>query len=126
MELKGDAKLLRVFIGESDKHQHRPLYEAIIAAARRHGLAGATAWRGILSYGQSTRIRTAKVLDLSADMPVIIEMADRAEAIDGFLGALNQLLEEANCGGLITVEKVEVVRHLSERHRPPGKASDAN
>ncbi|MEI8079965.1 MAG: DUF190 domain-containing protein [bacterium] len=110
MEITGEAKLLRVFIGESDKHRHRPLYEAIIAAARRHGLAGATAWRGILSFGQSTRIRTAKVLDLSADMPVIIEMVDRAAAIDGFLGALNQLLEEANCGGLITVEKVEVVR----------------
>ena len=112
MELQGEAQLLRIFIGESDKLRHRPLYEAVVAAARAHGLAGATAWRGLLSFGQSSRVRAAKVLDLSADLPVVIEIADEAAKIESFLAVLNPLLEEANCGGLITVEKVKVVRHL--------------
>ena len=112
MELKGEAKLLRIFIGESDKVHHIPLYEAIVKEAKTMGLAGATAWRGILSYGPNSRIRTAKILDLSSDMPVIIEITDDEAKINTFLPKLNDLFEESSCGGLITVEKVQIIKYL--------------
>jgi PII-like signaling protein len=115
MELKGEAKLLRIFIGESDKVHHIPLYEAIVKEAKTMGLAGATAWRGILSYGPDSRIRTAKILDLSSDMPVIIEITDDEAKINTFLPKLNELFEESNCGGLITVEKVQIIKYLHGR-----------
>jgi PII-like signaling protein len=115
MELKGEAKLLRIFIGESDKVHHIPLYEAIVKEAKTMGLAGATAWRGILSYGPDSRIRTAKILDLSSDMPVIIEITDDESKINTFLPKLNELFEESNCGGLITVEKVQIIKYLHGR-----------
>lgn len=115
MELKGEAKLLRIFIGESDKIHHVPLYEAIVKEAKTMGLAGATAWRGILSYGPDSRIRTAKILDLSSDMPVIIEITDDETKINTFLPKLNELFEESNCGGLITVEKVQIIKYLHGR-----------
>jgi uncharacterized protein len=112
MELKGEAKLLRIFIGESDKLRHVPLYEAIVKAAKTHGLAGATAWRGILAFGPTSRIRTTKVLDLSSDMPVIVEINDEEEKINGFLHTLHEMFEAAQCGGLITIERVEVIKYL--------------
>jgi len=112
MELKGDAKLLRIFIGESDKTGHVPLYEAIVKEAKRAGLAGATAWRGILAYGPNSRIRTAKILDLSSDMPIIIEITDEEAKINLFLPTLHDLFEAANCGGLVTVERVQVIKYL--------------
>ncbi len=111
MELTGQAKLLRIFIGEADKIEHVALYEVIVKAARRAGLAGATVWRGIFAYGPSSRIRTAKVLDLSADLPIIIEIVDSETKIDGFIPRLNQLFEKADCGGLVTIEKVEIIRY---------------
>ena len=76
MEKNTDARLLRVFVGESDKINHVPLYEVIVREARAAGLAGATAWRGLLAYGPTSRIKTTKLLDLSSDMPIIIEIAD--------------------------------------------------
>lgn len=112
MELKGEAKLLRIFLGESDKLRHTPLYEVIVREARAAGLAGATAWRGILGYGPTTRIRTAKFLDLSSDMPVIIEINDDEEKINAFLPKLHELFEAALSGGLITIEKVQVIKYL--------------
>lgn len=115
MELNNEAKLLRIFIGESDKAKHIPLFEAIVLEAKAAGLAGATAWRGILSYGPTSRIRTAKILDMSSDMPVIIEITDLEEKIDAFLPKLNQLMEKSNCGGLVTVEKVQVITYLHEK-----------
>jgi len=111
MELTGQAKLLRIFIGEADKIEHVALYEVIVKAARRAGLAGATVWRGIFAYGPSSRIRTAKVLNLSADLPIIIEIVDSETNIDGFIPRLNQLFEKADCGGLVTIEKVEIIRY---------------
>lgn len=117
MELTGEAKLLRVFIGESDKHHHVPLYEAIVKEARSAGLSGATAWRGVLSYGGSSRIRSAKILDLSVDLPMVVEIVDEAARIDGFLPRLNALIEEAQCGGLVTVENVHVIRHVLAKPR---------
>ena len=109
MGLTGEAKLLRIFIGESDKVQHKPLYEIIIREAMTFGLAGATAWRGIMAYGASSRIKTAKILDLSSDMPVIIEITDDEQKINAFLPKLDHLFEESNSGGLVTMEKVQVI-----------------
>src|ERR1035437_4929864 len=74
MELKGEAKLLRIFVGEADKHHHLAMYESIVKEARAAGLAGATAWRGAMSFGASSRIRSIKVLDLSSDLPMIVEI----------------------------------------------------
>jgi len=112
MELKGTAKLLRVFVGESDKVRHTPLYEVIVREAREAGLAGATVLRGILGYGATSRIRTAKVLDLSTDLPLVIEIVDREERIESFAQHLHDLFEAAKCGGLVTVEKVDIIRYV--------------
>ena len=116
MELTGEAKLLRIFIGESDKLRHVPLYEAIVREARAAGLAGATAWRGITSFGQNSRIRTSKILDLSADMPVIIEITDREDRINAFLPKLDGMFEESACGGLVTMEKVQIIKYTQSKH----------
>ena len=120
MELKGEAKLLRIFIGESDKLHHRPLHEAIVHAARREGLAGATVWRGMLSFGATSRVRTSKVLDLSTDLPVIVEIVDVEAKIEKLIPVLHDLFEQANCGGLITMEKVQVIRYLHGAGRKDG------
>lgn len=114
MELDRDSKLLRIFIGEFDKYQHTPLYEALVLAAKKKGIAGATVIRGILSYGASSRIHTAKLLDLSHDLPIIVEIVDSAEKIDQFLETADTLIEAANCGALITIEKAEVIRYKSK------------
>jgi uncharacterized protein len=122
MELKGEAKLLRIFIGESDKAGHVPLYEVIVKEAKQAGLAGATAWRGILSYGPNSRIRTAKILDLSSDMPIIIEITDEESKINSFLPILHDLFEKSNCGGLITIERVQVIKYLHGKKELPTSA----
>lgn len=111
MELAGEAKLLRIFIGESDKVQHLSLYEVIVREAKAFGLAGATAWRGVMAYGAASRIKTAKILDLSSDMPIIIEIADAEEKINAFLPKLDRLFEAARSGGLVTMEKVQIITY---------------
>ena len=117
MEIKGTAKLLRVFVGESDKVGHAPLYEAIVKRAREQHLAGASAWRGVLGFGASARMRTAKVLDLSSDLPMVIEIVDEEDKVDAFIPILHELFEAADSGGLVTIEKVEVIRYV----HAPGK-----
>lgn len=111
MELKGQAKLLRIFIGESDKLHHTALYEAIVKEARAIKLAGATVFRGILGFGPSSHVRTSNILDLSSDLPIIIEIVDEASKIEGFLPKLSAMFEEANSGGLVTIEQVDIVRY---------------
>ena len=111
MELNGEAKLLRIFIGESDKVHHVPLYEAIVREASVAGLAGATAWKGQMGFGPSSRIRTSKILDLSGDLPMIVEINDSESRINAFLPKLHELFEQAKCGGLVTMEKVEIIRY---------------
>ena len=106
---KGDTTLLRIFLGELDKIGHRPLYESILLAARSEGLAGCTVLKGILSYGASTRIHTAKLIDISEDLPIIIEIIDTSEKINNFLPTINKLFDECGRGGLITMEKVNVL-----------------
>jgi len=115
MHLNGDAKLLRIFIGESDKSHSTPVYEKIVLEARKAGLAGATVFKGIMGYGGSSRIHTAKILRLSEDMPLIIEIVDEIKKIEEFLPVLDQLFEEANCGGLMTIEKAEVIKYVSQK-----------
>lgn len=112
MELKSEAKLLRIFLGEADKVKHTALYEAIVHEARQTGLAGATVWRGIMGFGPTSRIRTTRILDLSTDLPIIVEIADEEDKINAFLPQLHDLFESAQCGGLITVENVKVIKYL--------------
>ena len=118
MEIKGNAKLLRIFVGESDKIGHTPLYEVIVKEARERHLAGATVWRGVLGFGASARMRTSKLLDLSSDLPMIIEIVDEEKKIDDLIPILNELFEKADSGGLSTIEKIEVIRyvHVPKEH----------
>ena len=111
MKLPDEAFLLRILIGESDKLHGRPLAEVIVEEARRRGLAGATAIRGYLGFGASSRIHTSKVLRLSEDLPIVIEIVDREDRINDFLPDLDQMITE----GLVTLEKVRVIAY---RHDP--------
>lgn len=113
MKLPEEAEILRVFIGESDRHGGRPLYEVIVEEARRRGMAGATVLRGILGFGVHSRLHTSKVLRLSEDLPMVVEIVDRTDRIEAFLPELDRLVEE----GLITIEKVRVIayRHGNKR-----------
>jgi PII-like signaling protein len=97
--------LLRVFIGESDRWHHSPLYEAIVLKARELHLAGATVLRGPMGYGKSSRLHTAKILRLSMDLPLVIEIVDAEEKIQAFLPVLDEMMK----GGLVTLEKVRVI-----------------
>jgi hypothetical protein len=115
MEIKGQAVLLRVFIGESDKLGHLPLYEAIVKEARAAGLAGATVLKGVLGFGATARIRTTKILDLSADLSLVVEIVDEQAKIEAFLRNLSELFEQADCGGLVTLENVRVVHYVAEK-----------
>ncbi|RTH36690.1 hypothetical protein CSW37_06820 [Thermus scotoductus] len=109
MKLEGEAKLLRIFVGESDRHGGRPLYEAIVLEAKRQGLAGATVFKGFMGFGAHSRIHTAKVLQLSEDLPVMVEIVDEEERIRDFLPVLEGMMRE----GLVTLERVEVIRYRS-------------
>src|SRR5438045_5679547 len=112
MHLPEDAVLLRIFIGESDRYQHRPLYEAIVLKARELQLAGATVLRGPMGFGKSSRVHTAKILRLSMDLPMVIEIVDTEDNINAFLPALDDMMG----GGLVTLEKVKIIHY---RHSEP-------
>ena len=112
MEIRGEAKLLRIFLGESDHVRHKSLHEALVEGAREAGLAGATVLRGTLGFGATARIRSAKLLDLSLDLPLVVEIVDEESKIDEFIPRVNELFEQANSGGLITFEKVQVIRYV--------------
>lgn len=99
-----DARLLRIFIGESDTHEGSPLYQAIVELLRKEGLAGATVLRGIAGFGMSSRLHTAHILRLSEDLPIVIECVDDTEKIDSVLPALDRMIGD----GLMTLEKVDV------------------
>src|SRR5436189_2391095 len=111
MHLPEDAVLLRIFIGESDRYQHRPLYEAIVLKARELQLAGATVLRGPMGFGKSSHLHTAKILRLSVDLPMVIEIVDTAEKVNSFLPVLDEMMG----GGLVTLEKVKVIRYQIRR-----------
>jgi PII-like signaling protein len=109
MKLPRDALLLRAFIGEDDKCGGLPLYEAIVLKAREMHLAGATVLRGPIGFGHSSRLHTAKILRLSQDLPTVIEIVDTQEKIDAFLPVLNEMMS----GGIVTLEKVQVLNYGS-------------
>jgi uncharacterized protein len=111
----GQAKLLRVFVGEIDKIGHQLLYEAIVQEARKQGIAGATVLRGIMGYGASTVIHTAKLIDISEDLPIVIEIVDEEEKINNFFLIINKLIDECGRGGLITIEQVNVLYYQHKK-----------
>ena len=111
MSLPRDAMLLRIFFGEDDKYQGRPLYEAIVLAARSAKLAGATVLRGPMGFGRSSRLHTTKILRLSQDLPVVVEIVDAQEKIDAFLPVLDGMMSS----GLVTIEKVQVLQYGKEK-----------
>ena len=110
MQIRKDAILLRIFIGEDDRHEHRPLYEAIVLKAREMHLAGATVLRGPMGFGQSSRLHTAKILRLSEDLPFVVEIVDSEEAIDAFLPVLDGMMTS----GLVTLERVQALQYGPE------------
>jgi len=110
MQIPQDAVLLRIFLGESDRWHHQPLYEAIVLKAREMHLAGATVLRGPMGFGKSSRLHTAKILRLSMDLPLVIEIVDSEERINEFLPILDQMMG----GGLVTLEKVKVIHYRGQ------------
>lgn len=108
MHIPKQAVLLRIFIGEDDKFGSKPLYEAIVLKARESHLAGATVLRGSMGFGRSSRLHTSKILRLSEDLPLVIEIVDSEENIDRFLPALDEMMTTS---GLITLEKVQVLQY---------------
>ncbi|GAB7022679.1 DUF190 domain-containing protein [Salidesulfovibrio brasiliensis] len=105
MQLPNEAERIRIFIGESDRHEGRLLSEVLVEKARSEGLAGATAYRGIMGYGANSRVHTSKILRLSEDMPLVIEIVDSTDKIDSFLKIIDSLITE----GLVTREPVQVI-----------------
>src|SRR6266700_110811 len=115
MNLPTDSLLLRIFIVESDRHAGHPLHEAIVLKARELNLAGATVLRGAMGFGKSSRLHTAKVLRLSMDLPLIIEIVDSEEKIKAFLPVLDEMMK----GGLVTLEQVRVIDYRADPNLPP-------
>jgi uncharacterized protein len=112
MKLEGDGKLLRIFIGEIDTLNHKPLYEALVLKAKEMGMAGATVIRGIMGFGPDSRfMHTAKILRLSEDLPIVVEIVDTAERIEAFVMVAGGMMERVGCGGLMTEEKAHVIRY---------------
>ncbi|MFQ5562396.1 MAG: DUF190 domain-containing protein [Parvularculaceae bacterium] len=107
MQIPRDAMLLRIFIGENDRHEGRPLYETIVIKAREMHVAGATVLRAPMGYGRSSRLHTTKILRLSEDLPIVIEIVDSEENINAFLPTLDAMM----ASGLVTLERVKVLRY---------------
>jgi PII-like signaling protein len=112
MNLPTDSVLLRIFIGEADRHEGHPLHEAIVLKARELHLAGATVQRGAIGFGKSSRLHTSKILRLSADLPLVIEIVDSEEKIQAFLPVLDAMMG----GGLVTLEKVRVLHYRGPKN----------
>jgi uncharacterized protein len=111
MKIEGEGKLLRIFVGESDRWHGKPLYQAIVERVREEGLAGATVLRGIEGFGADSRLHTARILRLSEDLPVVIEIVDSGEQIDRVLPVLDEMVGE----GMVTLERVEVTAYRGSR-----------
>ena len=111
MRIEGKAKLLTIYIGESDKHRHRPLYQVIVELLREKGIAGATVVRGIEGFGKKSRIHTAAILRLSEDLPVVITVIDKEERINEVMPLIDELVTE----GLVVIENVDVIAYRAEQ-----------
>ncbi|MCX7835942.1 MAG: DUF190 domain-containing protein [bacterium] len=116
MVLEGEGKLLRIFIGESDRHQRNTLFEAIVLEARKQGMAGATVLRGIAGFGANSRtIHISKILRLSEDLPIVIELVDTAPKIEAFIPIVRKLIEESGCGAMITEERAHIIHYSQSK-----------
>ena len=115
MELPEEAVLLRIFIGENDRWRHQPLYEAIVLKAREMQLGGATVLRGPMGFGKSSRLHTAKILRLSMDLPIVIEIVDSKEKIEAFLPVVDEMMGS----GLVTMERAQVIRYRHRNRKKP-------
>lgn len=114
MKLEGQGTLLRIYLGEMDRYEHKPLYEAIVVKAREQGLAGATVLRGVQGFGAVSRVmHTAKILRLSEDLPILVEIVDTKTKVEEFLKVVETMFEVVQCGGMITLENVEVIKYTS-------------
>jgi len=111
MENNPKAKLLRIFIGEYDKLGNVPLYEALVYSAKKQGLSGATVTKGMMGFGANSKISTAKLFTISEDLPLIVEIIDIEDKIRSFVKIVDQMFEDSKSGGLITIEKAEVIRY---------------
>ncbi|MEO7970911.1 MAG: DUF190 domain-containing protein [bacterium] len=111
MNIPEEGYLLRIFVGESDRWGHRPLYEEIVLKAREAGLAGATVLRGVMGFGRNSILHTAKILRLSEDLPMVIEIVDSLEKVRAFMPQLDEMIKD----GLVTLEEVKVVQYKSSR-----------
>ncbi len=111
MKLPEEAVLLRIFIGETDRHKGRLLYEQLVKKARELNMAGATVFRGIMGFGANSRVHTSRMLRLSEDVPIVIEIVDNENRINAFLPFLNEVVEE----GLITMEKVKILKYTHKK-----------
>jgi hypothetical protein len=113
MRLEGEGKLLRIFIGEADRFAHQPLYEQLVLKAREMGLAGATVLRGIEGFGARSRMHTAKILRLSEDLPVVIEIVDTEGKVDEFAAVAGEMIAQAGVGAMVTEERAHVIRYTA-------------
>ena len=111
MSLSGEGLLLRIYVGESDRHENQPLATALIERARREGLAGATALRGLQGFGMHSTIHSSNILRLSSDLPIVIEIADTVEKVEGFLPIVEEMVPE----GMATLEKIQIIFYRSHR-----------
>jgi uncharacterized protein len=111
MKMEGEGKLLRIFVGESDRFEGKPLFEAIVESVRREGLAGATVLRGIEGYGASSHLHTSRILRLSEDLPVVIEIVDTAENVERVLPTLDAMVGD----GMMTIERVHIVTYRGSK-----------
>ena len=115
MKIEGEAKLLRIFVGSSDKMDSAPLYEFIVFAAKKFGLAGATVLRGVMGFGANSVVHSSKILAISDDMPMIIEIVDEASKIDAFITLIDQYFDHSKYGVLITTEKMNIIRYAPSK-----------
>jgi PII-like signaling protein len=111
MKLEGEGKLLRIFLGEADRLDGKPLYELIVTKAREQGLAGATVLRGVEGFGARSRIHTAKILRLSEDLPIVVEIVDTEEKVKSFMPVVDDAFQRSGSGGMVTLERAEVIRY---------------
>ncbi len=111
MKIKGEGKILKIYIGETDKYNHQPLYHAIVKMLKKEGIAGATVLKGIEGFGLNSHIKSAHILQLSEDLPLVIEVVDKTEKIKKVLPKVKEMVTE----GLITIENVEVIKHTTSK-----------
>jgi uncharacterized protein len=117
MEIKGEARLLRVYVSSTDKFRHMPLYEVVVLAAKRYGLAGATVFKGIMGFGSSSVISSMKFWEITEKLPVVIEIVDESDKIEKFFETIKPYFEKMPKGCLVTMEKIDVMLYKSGKKR---------